>query len=206
MTPFTKEIALMSRLAPLILASTSIYRRALFERLQLPFACVAPEVDETAQQHESPEALVRRLSLAKAEAVAIRHPDAVIIGGDQVAVGPDQCVLGKPGTIERACAQLGQLSGQAVRFLSGLCVLDAARGSHELAIITTTVRFRVLDDAEIRRYVARDRPLDCAGALRSEALGITLCEAIDSDDPTALMGLPLIRLSAMLRSAGYELP
>ena len=196
----------MSRAAPLILASTSVYRRALLERLQLPFACVAPAVDETVQENESPEALVRRLSLAKAEAVADRHPDAVVIGGDQVAVDADQRVLGKPGTAERACAQLGQVSGQAVRFLSGLCVLDAARGAHELAIITTTVRFRVLDDAEIRRYVARDQPLDCAGALRSEALGITLCEAIDSDDPTALMGLPLIRLAAMLRRAGYDLP
>lgn len=196
----------MSRAAPLILASTSVYRRALLERLQLSFACVAPAVDETVQENESPEALVRRLSLAKAEAVADRHPDAVVIGGDQVAVDADQRVLGKPGTAERACAQLGQVSGQAVRFLSGLCVLDAARGSHELAIITTTVRFRVLEDAEIRRYVARDQPLDCAGALRSEALGITLCEAIDSDDPTALMGLPLIQLAAMLRRAGYDLP
>jgi septum formation protein len=191
---------------PLILASTSVYRRALLERLQLPFGCVAPEVDEAAQENESPEALVRRLSLAKAQAVAIAHPDAVIIGGDQVAVGPDQRILGKPGTAERACAQLGRQSGQVVRFLSGLCVLDTARGSHELAIVTTTVRFRVLDDAAIRRYVARDQPLDCAGALRSEALGITLCEAIDSDDPTALMGLPLIRLAAMLRGAGYALP
>lgn len=190
----------------LILASTSIYRRALLERLQIPFRCVAPDADETAQEGESPEALVRRLSLAKAEAVAAIHPDSLIIGGDQVAVGPDGAILGKPGTVERACAQLLQLSGQAVRFLSGLCLLDARNRHSQVEVITTTVRFRVLDEASIRRYVERDRPLDCAGALRSEGLGISLCEAIDSDDPTALMGLPLIRLAVMLRNAGYTLP
>ena len=182
--------------APLILASTSVYRRSLLERLQIPFRCVAPDADETAQDGESPEALVRRLSFAKAEAVAAIHPDALIVGGDQVAVGPDGLILGKPGTVERACAQLARLSGQSVRFLSGLCLLDARSENLQLEMIVTTVRFRDLDEASIRRYVERDRPLDCAGALRSEALGIALCEAIDSDDPTALMGLPLIRLAS----------
>lgn len=192
--------------ALLILASTSVYRRSLLERLQIPFRCVAPDTDETARDGESPEALVRRLSLAKAEAVGAIHPDALIIGGDQVAVGPDGAILGKPGTVERACAQLARLSGQSVRFLSGLCLLDARTGHSQVEVIVTTVRFRVLDAATIRRYVERDRPLDCAGALRSEALGIALCEGIDSNDPTALMGLPLIRLAAMLRSVGYALP
>lgn len=196
----------MAQAAPLILASSSIYRRALLERLQIPFQYVSPDTDESPQGAESPDALVRRLSLAKAEAVARRHPDAVIIGGDQIAVGPKETILGKPGTADQACAQLAQLSGQAVRFLSGLCLLDATSGRSQVDIVVTTVRFRALEAGEIRRYVERDQPLDCAGALRSEALGITLCEAIDSDDPTALMGLPLIRLATMLRRAGFTLP
>jgi septum formation protein len=192
--------------APLILACTSIYRRSLLERLQIPFQSVAPDTDEMPHAAEAPDALVRRLSVAKAEAVGRMHPDAVIIGGDQAAVGPDGAILGKPGTIDRACSQLMRLSGQPVRFLSGLCLLDARSGESQVDVITTTVRFRILDEVSIRRYVERDRPLDCAGALRSEALGIALCDAIDSNDPTALLGLPLIRLAAMLRSAGYTLP
>lgn len=196
----------MAQAAPLILASSSAYRRALLERLQIPFQYVSPDTDESPQAAESPDHLVRRLSLAKAKAVARRHSDAVIIGGDQIAAGPGETILGKPGTADQACAQLAQLSGQAVRFLSGLCLLDAASGISQVDVVVTTVRFRVLEAGEIRRYVERDQPLDCAGALRSEALGITLCEAIDSDDPTALMGLPLIRLATMLRRAGFALP
>lgn len=189
----------MSRL---ILASSSRYRAALLERLGLPFTAASPDVDESRRPGERPDALVRRLSRAKAEAAAAGlDGPALVIGSDQVAVLGD-AVLGKPGTEARARAQLAALSGERVRFLTGLCLLSAPGGDAQETVVDTEVWFRRLERAEIADYVARERPLDCAGAFKSEALGIALFEAIRSDDPTALIGLPLIALCAMLREAG----
>jgi septum formation protein len=195
---------------PLILASTSRYRRELLERLKLPFSCVAPGVDETSQSPETGLALVARLARAKAAAVAARHPQAWVIGSDQVAVRSDsagrESILGKPGSTARCIQQLEECSGQTLSFITGVAVLRHESGDRQEFIDTTQVRYRILDRATIERYVEREQPLDCAGGFRSEALGITLCESIDSADPTGLVGLPLIRLAALLRAAGFELP
>ena len=195
---------------PLILASTSRYRRSLLDRLGLPFSCVAPGVDEAALSNEPGMALVGRLARAKAAAVASQHPQCWVIGSDQVAVlsGPDgeETMLGKPGTAARCIQQLEQCSGQTLSFITGVAVIQHESGTCREFIDTTRVRYRALDRASIERYVERERPLDCAGGFKSEALGITLCESIDSADPTGLIGLPLIRLSALLREAGYSLP
>lgn len=189
----------------LVLASTSPYRRELLGRLGLPFACEAPGVDEQPLPGESPEALAARLAVAKARSVRARCPGAVIIGSDQVAALGAR-VLGKPGTAERARTQLRDSSGQRLRFLTALCVLDASDGRESTDVVRVDVAFRDLDEATIAAYVAHDRPLDCAGAFRSEALGVTLVDAISGDDPTALIGLPLIRLSQRLRALGFPLP
>lgn len=185
----------------LVLASSSRYRAALLERLDLAFRSAAPDVDETPRTGEAPRALVERLARAKAEAVAPAHPGALIIGSDQSA-SCNGTLLGKPGTAARARAQLRLLSGQRVAFLTGLCLLDAASGHAQASVVETRVRFRALGDAEIDDYVAREQPLDCAGAFKSEGLGIALFEAIEGDDPNALVGLPLIALCQMLRRAG----
>lgn len=187
----------------LVLASSSTYRRALLARLGLAFDARAPDVDERALAGESPSRLVRRLALAKARALVAHCPQSLIIGSDQVAVIDGQ-VLGKPGNEERAVAQLTAASGRTVRFLTSLCVLDARSGGYEVEVIPSDVRFRVLAAAEIRNYVARERPLDCAGSFKCEGLGIALFEAVSSDDPTALIGLPLIALNGMLARAGLE--
>jgi septum formation protein len=154
--------------------------------------------------------LVARLALAKAEAIAVRHPDAWVIGSDQVAVLQGgtraELILGKPGSHERCREQLAACSGQALEFVTGVAVVRQADGARVEFIDTTRVRFRTLDTECIARYVAKEAPIDCAGGFKSEGLGITLCESIDSLDPTALIGLPLIRLCAVLRSAGFELP
>jgi septum formation protein len=188
---------------PLILASTSRYRRELLDRLRLPFHVARPEVDEAPHPGETPPALAQRLAQAKAAAIAIQQPEAWVIGSDQVAaLGTEP--LGKPGTREAALAQLGAMSGHEIRFHTALCLL---RGDVCLqAMDTTTVRFRALQPDEIERYVDAEQPLDCAGSFKSEGLGIALFEAIDSQDPTALVGLPLIALSKMLREAGFSLP
>jgi len=186
----------------LILASSSRYRAELLERLGLAFTSSSPDIDETPAAGESPEALVQRLARGKAEAVARAHRDAVVIGSDQVAVCSGR-VLGKPGTEERAREQLAFVSGRQVDFLTGLCVLDA--GHAQQAVVPTRVRFRDLDAAEIADYVARERPLDCAGACKSEGLGIALLASLTSDDPTALVGLPLIELCRMLEACGIRL-
>lgn len=189
--------------ARLVLASTSPYRRELLARLRLPFDVARPEVDETPLPGESPPALARRLAGAKAAAVA-GDRDAWVIGSDQVACLHGQ-PLGKPGAVEAAVDQLRGMSGRAVEFLTAVCV--AHRGGHAFhALDTTTVRFRVLDDATIARYIAAEQPLDCAGSFKSEGLGITLFEAIDTQDPTALVGLPLIATARLLRQAGFTLP
>lgn len=193
----------MSTLPPLILGSTSRYRRELLERLRLPFEVVAPEVDETALPGEAPAALARRLALAKAHAVAKGHPLAVVIGSDQVAELDGQA-LGKPGSHDKAVAQLLRLSGRRAVFHTAVAVVRADTGFEAVALAPVTVQFRRLDAAEIERYLRLEEPYDCAGSAKSEALGIALLEAIDSDDPTALVGLPLIRTCRLLRDAGID--
>jgi septum formation protein len=175
----------------------------------LSFSCVAPGVDETALPGEAARTLVARLARAKAAAVASQYPQAWVIGCDQVAIRSgepkSEVILGKPKTAARCEEQLSACSGRALSFLTAVAVMREGSTLAEF-IDTTHVIFRALDQATIRRYVAKERPLDCAGGFKSEGLGITLCESIDSDDPSALIGLPLIRLSAVLREAGYELP
>jgi len=193
----------MSTRPPLILASTSRYRRELLERLHLPFEVRAPEVDEAPRPGERPAALAQRLALAKAQAVSAAHPDAVVIGSDQVA-DLDGEPIGKPGTHERAVAQLRAMRGRSVVFQTAVAVLHASTGYVGTALAPVTVRFRALTDAEIEHYLRTEQPYDCAGSAKCETLGIALLEAIDSDDPTALVGLPLIRTSALLRAAGID--
>ena len=190
---------------PLVLGSTSVYRRELLQRLRLPFTVMAPEVDETPQPHEAPDALALRLALAKAHAVAAQQPEAVVIGSDQVADLAGHA-LGKPGTHERATEQLRLMSGHSVVFQTAVAVVCHATGFAQALLAAVEVRFRPLSDAEIERYLRAEQPYDCAGSAKSEGLGIALLEAIHSDDPTALVGLPLIRTCRMLRSAGLALP
>ena len=187
-----------------VLGSTSRYRRELLERLRLPFEVAAPEVDETPLPGEAPAALATRLALAKAHAVAARYPEAVVIGSDQVADLNGQ-PLGKPGTHERATEQLRQMRGQTVVFQTALAVVCLASGYEQADLAPVRVRFRALGDDEIEHYLRAEQPYDCAGSAKSEGLGIALLEAIDSDDPTALIGLPLIRTARMLRAAGVRL-
>ena len=194
---------------PLILASTSKYRRELLARLHLPFSCIAPGVDEAIRRGEQPLALAGRLARAKAAAVALQHPDAWVIGSDQVAAlagSGGELILGKPGTEARCIEQLRSCSGSTVTFTTAVAVVrHNGHAVHEF-IDTTRVTFRRLDEETIARYVALEAPIDCAGGFKSEGLGIALCESIDSGDPSALIGLPLIRLSAVLRDVGFELP
>jgi len=193
----------MPRNPALVLASGSRYRAEMLERLGLPFRTQAADIDESPEIDERPAELVRRLALEKAKAVARDHPGSLVIGADQVAALADQ-VIGKPLSRERAIAQIQAQSGQEVDFLSGLALIGPKL--ERVDMVPTRIRFRVLSEAEIERYVERDQPLDCAGAMRSEALGITLVESITSDDPTALIGLPLVRLSDWLRAAGLHAP
>jgi septum formation protein len=191
------------------LASTSAYRRELLARLRLPFSCLAPRVDETPRAGERPLALAVRLARAKAIAVALQHPDAWVVGSDQVAVrvgSLGELMLGKPGTAALCIEQLRGCSGQSLSFVTAVAVVrHNGHSAHEF-VDTTQVTFRELDDGTIARYVAREAPLDCAGGFKSEGLGITLCESIHSVDPSALIGLPLIQLSKVLRAVGFKLP
>ena len=189
----------------LVLGSTSRYRRELLQRLGLPFTVAAPDADETPLPGETPHALALRLALAKAHAVAAQHPDAVVIGSDQVADLHGQ-PLGKPGTHERASAQLQRMSGETVVFQTAVAVVCAATGFEQVDLAPVEVRFRTLTGDEIERYLHAEQPYDCAGSAKSEGLGISLLDAILSDDPTALVGLPLIRTCRMLRAAGLTLP
>ena len=189
---------------PLVLGSTSRYRRELLERLRLPFDVAAPDVDETPQPGEAPVALARRLALAKAQAVARRFPQAVVIGSDQVADLAGE-PLGKPGSHERAVAQLQAMRGRSVVFHTAVAVVCQGSGFVAEDLAPVQVRFRQLSDAEIEAYLRTEQPYDCAGSAKSEGLGIALLDAIDSDDPTALIGLPLIRTCRMLRAAGIPL-
>ena len=187
-----------------VLGSTSRYRRELLARLHIPFEVVAPDVDETPQAGETPRDLALRLALAKARAVASRHPQAVVIGSDQVADLAGQ-PLGKPGEHARAVKQLQQMRGQTVVFQTALAVVCLATGFEQVDLAPVRVRFRDLTDEEIENYLQTEKPYDCAGSAKSEGLGIALLDAIDNDDPTALVGLPLIRTAHMLRAAGVKL-
>jgi septum formation protein len=189
---------------PLILASTSRYRRELLARLHLPFDVQPPEVDETARIGETPRELAERLALEKAQAVAARFPEAVVIGSDQVADLAGEA-LGKPGDHARATAQLRRMRGQTLVFQTAVAVVCQATGFVQRDLAPVRVVFRELSDAAIEHYLQAEQPYDCAGSAKSEGLGIALLSAIDSDDPTALVGLPLIRTCRMLRSAGVDL-
>ncbi len=188
----------------LILGSTSTYRRQLLDRLRLPFSVESPHVDEAPLDGEEPAAMAVRLALAKAQAVAQRFPDCVVIGSDQVA-DLDGLALGKPGTHQRAVLQLRQMRGKTVIFQTAVAVVCLESGFSQESLASVKVIFRNLDDEEIENYLRIEQPYDCAGSAKSEGLGIALLDAIESDDPTALVGLPLIRTSRMLRAAGIRL-
>jgi len=188
---------------PLVLASTSPFRRELLARLGLPFSCAAPDVDESPRPGEPPEGQVLRLAEDKARAVAAEHPGALIIGSDQLA-SIDGAVLGKPGERERAVEQLLRASGRTAVFHTGLCLLEAASGRARLHCEPFKVHFRTLTRAQVEVYVEREQPLNCAGSFKSEGLGIALFRRLEGDDPNALIGLPLIRLIDMLADAGVE--
>ena len=188
----------------LILGSTSPYRRELLSRLRIPFSVQSPEVDETPLEGERPMQLAQRLALAKAIAVAEKNPNAVVIGSDQVA-DLNGMSLGKPGNFDRAMLQLRQMSGQTVVFQTALAVVCLDSGFEQTDLASVRVQFRVLSDAEIEVYLQREKPYDCAGSAKSEGLGITLLESIANDDPTALVGLPLIRTCNLLRAAGVKI-
>jgi septum formation protein len=192
-----------SAIRRLILGSTSPYRRELLLRLRLPFDVASPDVDETPLTGELPRALALRLALAKAQAVATLHPHAVVIGSDQVA-DLDGEPLGKPGSHARATEQLQRMRGKTVVFQTAVAVVCIDAGFAQVDLAEVNVRFRNLDDAEIERYLRAETPYDCAGSAKSEGLGIALLESIDSDDPSALVGLPLIRTCRMLRAAGVK--
>jgi septum formation protein len=187
----------------LILASTSRYRRELLQRLRLPFEAMAPDTDETALDGETPSALALRLALAKAQAVAARHPHAVVIGSDQVA-DLDGQALGKPGIHECAVTQLRMLSGREAVFHTAVAVVRLDPGFAQVELASVTVGFRALTDREIETYLRLEQPYDCAGSAKCETLGIALLTHIHSDDPTALVGLPLMRTCRMLRAAGID--
>ena len=189
---------------PLILGSTSRYRKELLSRLQIPFETAAPDVDETPHSNESPKGLALRLALAKARAVALKYPEAVVIGSDQVA-DLEGAPLGKPGNHTNATLQLQRMRGKTVIFQTALSVVCIASGYERTDLAEVKVKFRDLSDAEIESYLRAEEPYDCAGSAKSEGLGIALLDAIDNDDPTALIGLPLIRTCQMLREAGVKL-
>jgi septum formation protein len=189
----------------LVLASTSAYRRQLLERFGIRFTVAAPDVDESPLPGETPIDLANRLARAKAEVIAHRHPSSVVIGSDQVALFGRE-VIGKPGNPERCVEQLKMLSGQRLAFHTAVNLIQSDTGSNQSHLDITTVHFRKLSNDEIERYVARERPVNCAGGFKAEALGITLFDRIESQDPTALIGLPLIWLAAALRRSGFTLP
>lgn len=186
---------------PIVLASTSPFRRDLLNRLQIPFTVAQPEVDETARPGEAPEHTALRLAQAKAHAVAAQHSDALIIGSDQVA-SLDGKAFGKPGNHENAVRQLQMMRGRTVSFFTGLCLLNARTGIMHIRGVPTWVTFRALGDAEIENYLARERPYNCAGSAKSEGLGIALIAKMEGEDPNALIGLPLIALCELLRLEG----
>lgn len=192
-------------LPPLILGSSSVYRSDLLQRLHLPFSIQKPEVDESPQAHELPHELATRLSLAKAQRVSQQHPLACVIGSDQVLDFEGQC-LGKPLNHQKAVEQLQMMQGKTLNFHSAVAVICPTKDYQQVTCVTTQVTFRTLSNEMIERYLHLEKPYDCAGSAKSEGLGITLMKSIQSDDPSALIGLPLIALSQMLREVGYALP
>lgn len=190
---------------PVILASSSPYRQELLTRLQIPFICESPDIDESTKVNELPGDLVTRLARKKVLEIAGKYPASIIIGSDQVAVSGRE-ILGKPGNYENAHLQLRKCSDQSVVFYTGLCVMNTAGNSVQIECITFTVKFRKLDAKEIDRYLEKEKPYNCAGAFKSEGLGISLIEYMQGEDPTALIGLPLIQLCSMLRHEGIEMP
>jgi len=198
------QTTLASSGRPLILGSTSRYRKELLTRLRIPFETASPDVDETPHSNESPKDLALRLALGKARAVALKYPEAVVIGSDQVA-DLEGTPLGKPGNHANAILQLQRMRGKTVIFQTALSVVCIATGFERTDLAEVKVKFRDLSDAEIETYLRAEEPYDCAGSAKSEGLGIALLDAIDNDDPTALIGLPLIRTCQMLREAGVKL-
>ena len=198
------QTTLASSGRPLILGSTSRYRKELLTRLRIPFETASPDVDETPHSNESPKDLALRLALAKARAVALKYPEAVVIGSDQVA-DLEGTPLGKPGNHANAILQLQRMRGKTVIFQTALSVVCIATGYERTDLAEVKVKFRDLSDAEIETYLRAEEPYDCAGSAKSEGLGIALLDAIDNDDPTALIGLPLIRTCQLLREAGVKL-
>jgi MAF protein len=190
---------------PLLLASSSRYRRELLERLRLPFVCASPDIDERHRPHESATALVKRLAQEKATALAAHYPDHLIIGSDQVAVLGEQ-ILGKPHTLERALRQLTDSSGKSVSFLTGIALYNSRSGHCQVDCVPFTVHMRELDHARIARYLRAEQPYDCAGSFKAEGLGVSLFRSTEGPDATSLVGLPLIRLVDMLMVEGVEIP
>ena len=194
-----------STLPPIVLASSSSYRRELLTRLQLPFTYHSPDIDETPQANESAQALVQRLALSKARALAQHYPQHIIIGSDQVAV-LDGKIIGKPLHAEGATQQLSAASGRSLVFLTGLAVIDTRTQIEQVDLVPFTVHFRTLNAAQIQRYIAAEQPFDCAGSFKSEGLGVSLFQATEGSDATSLVGLPLIRLCDMLNVCGIAVP
>ena len=195
----------MATPAKLILASSSIHRKALLERLELPFSCHPPNIDESIRNAEAACSLVERLAQAKALTVAKEYPDALVIGSDEIAAVNGQ-ILTKPEGYEGAVRQLRVMSGNLVEFVTSVCLVNSRTGQQQQDTVTVEVRFRKLTDTEIKRYLDREQPFDCSGSFKSEGAGITLVHRISSDDNTALLGLPLISLQRMLRNEGYNIP
>lgn len=185
----------------LILASTSPFRKTILEKLDLPFECASPETDETPEKGEKPEQLVERLAIAKAQAVAKNYTDALVIGSDQIAVINNK-IVGKPGNFENAFQQLKDASGKRITFLTGLSLINSQTGKIHSTVVPYNVVFRYLRDSQIENYLYKEKPYNCAGSFKSEGLGISLFERLEGDDPNTLMGLPLIRLIAMLEIEG----
>lgn len=188
---------------PIILASSSAYRRALLEKLALPFSWDNPDIDETALPDETVSALVERLACAKAQALAARYPQHLIIGSDQVAALNGR-ILGKPGNFENALTQLRACNGQRVEFFTGLCLLNSSDNTSECSVESFSVFFRQLSDAQLSNYLMKEQPFDCAGSFKAEGLGIALFERMEGDDPNTLIGLPLVRLVKLLEAVGVD--
>ncbi len=187
----------------LILGSSSPFRKALLKRLGVAFITESPEIDETRRPGEAADQLVQRLSIEKANAIGERHKNAFIIGSDQVAVINNE-ILGKPGTIDKAEKQLQKARGRCITFLTGVCLLNSRSGHYQVDIVPYSVYFRELTDEQIKVYIEKEQPLNCAGSFKSEGLGITLFKKMEGEDPTALIGLPLIRLVSMLNNEGFD--
>lgn len=202
---FTTKMLAQSPKLKLILASSSPYRKMQLEQLQLEFSVQSPDIDETPMDNELPEQLVVRLARQKAQAVADIHSAAVVIGSDQLAVFEGR-VIGKPGTEENAVRQLQQFSGSSVQFLTAVRICCNDSGFNAGSVVVTDVHFRLLTEEEIRRYIEMDQPIDCAGGFKSESAGSALLKSMCSDDPSAIIGLPLITVSRLLREAGFSVP